>query len=370
METLIQEECLTMEEILVDGYEKVYRVEDSSVGLKAIICLHNLALGPALGGTRIYPYPDYEAALTDVKRLAEGMTYKSSVSGCSLGGGKSVIIANPSTEKTSELLKSFGRALERLEGVYIAAEDVGCTTDDIAEMAKSTKYVVGLMHDKSSGNPSYYTAWGVYRGIQAALQKVYGSDSVRGCTIAIQGVGSVGTILASLLFWNGAKLIFADMNAEKAKKLAKQYGAQWVDSSEISSVSCDVLAPCALGGILNTNTIPFLRCKIVAGAANNQLLTDSDANLLMEKGILYAPDFVINAGGLINVAEEIYPEGYNPVAARDKVDLLYDQLKMIFDSSEKSGLSTHQTALDLANHRLKHQIGKRTEAPCFHHCSK
>ena len=171
--------------------------------------------------------------------------------------------ADPATQKTPELLKSFGRALERLEGVYIAAEDVGCNTDDIAEMASVTKYVVGLMHDKSSGNPSYYTAWGVYRGIQAALKKVYGSDSVRNRVIAIQGVGSVGTILASLLFWNGAKLIVSDINMERARKIAKQYGATCLDSKEILSAECDVLAPCALGGIINPKTIPNLHCKII-----------------------------------------------------------------------------------------------------------
>ena len=366
METLFQEDCLTMEEILVEGYEKVYKIEDPSVGLKAIICLHNLTLGVALGGTRIYPYATFEDALTDVKRLAKGMTYKSSVSGCSLGGGKSVIIAS-AAEKTPELLKSFGRALERLGGMYIAAEDVGCSTDDIAVIASVTKYVVGLMHDKSSGNPSYYTAWGVYRGIQAALKKVYGSDSVKGRTVAIQGIGSVGTILAGLLFWNGAHLIVSDVNEERARKIAKQYGAAYLPPNEILAASCDVLAPCALGGIINQKTIPALRCKIIAGAANNQLLLDTDGEALVKKGILYAPDFVINAGGLINVAEELYPQGYDPVSARDKVDALYDQLLVIFDRARETGRSTHQTAVDLGDHRLEHKIGVRVEAPCFHH---
>ena len=294
------------------------------------------------------------------------MTYKSSVSGCSLGGGKSVIIAS-AAEKTPELLKSFGRALERLGGMYIAAEDVGCSTDDIAVIASVTKYVVGLMHDKSSGNPSYYTAWGVYRGIQAALKKVYGSDSVKGRTVAIQGIGSVGTILAGLLFWNGAHLIVSDVNEERARKIAKQYGAACLPPNEILAASCDVLAPCALGGVINQKTIPALRCKIIAGAANNQLLLDTDGEALVKKGILYAPDFVINAGGLINVAEELYPQGYDPVSARDKVDALYDQLLVIFDRAQETGRSTHQTAVDLGDHRLEHKIGVRVEAPCFHH---
>ncbi len=367
METLFQEDCLTMEEILVDGYEKVYKVEDPTVGLKAIICLHDLTMGPCLGGTRIYPYLNFESALTDVKRLSKGMTYKSAVTGCSLGGGKSVIIADPQTEKTPELLKSFGRALDRLEGLYIAAEDVGCSTDDIEMMASVTKYVVGLVHDKSSGNPSYFTAWGVYKGIQASLEKIYGSNSVKDRVIAIQGVGSVGSILAGLLFWNGAKLILSDVNEDKARKIAKQYGATYLDSKEILTVDCDVYSPCALGGIINEETIPGFRCKIIAGAANNQLLSDSDGDALTKRGVLYAPDFVINAGGLINVAEELYLEGYDPVSSRNKVDSLYDLLLTIFDSAEKSGLSTHQTAVNLGDYRLKNKIGCRVEAPCFHH---
>lgn len=367
MVTLFQEDCLEIEEILVEGYEKIYKVEDSSVGLKAIICLHNLTLGPALGGSRIYPYPDFESALADAKRLAKGMTYKSAVSGCCLGGGKSVIIANPVTEKTPELLKAFGRAIERLEGCYIAAEDVGCSTEDVGVIASVTKYVVGLTHDKSSGNPSYFTAWGVYRGIQAALKKMYGTDSVKGRTVAIQGVGSVGAILADLLFWNGAKLIVADKDASKALKIAKKYEARYTNSEEILSVPCDVLSPCALGGIINKDTIKNLQCKAIAGAANNQLLLDSDGDLLIQKGILYAPDFVINAGGLINVTEELYPQGYSPVSSLEKVNALYDLLLEIFDSSEKNGISTHQTAVDLGDYRLKHKIGARTEELYFHH---
>lgn len=365
MPTFIQEECLTMEEISVEGYEKVYKVEDTSVGLKAIICLHDLTLGPGLGGTRIYPYPDFESALVDVTRLAKGMTYKSAVSGCATGGAKAVIIADPATEKTPELLRSYARAVDRLEGTYITAEDSGCGTKDVAVIAEVTKYVLGLEHDKSSGNPSYYTAWGTYRGIQAALQKIYGSSSVKGRTIAIQGLGSVGAILAATLFWNGAHLIVTDVDEEKARKIAKQYGATYVSPQEIMAVSCDVLSPCALGGIINSKTIPTLRCKAIAGAANNQLWQDLDGDLLVQKGILYAPDFVINAGGLINVAAELCSEGYNPIVSRDRVDSLYDQLMLIFDSAEKTGLSTHKTALNIGDERLQNKIGKRTETLCF-----
>lgn len=366
MPTFIQEDCLTMEEIPVEGYEKVYKVEDSSVGLKAIICLHDLTLGPGLGGTRIYPYATFEAALTDAKRLAKGMTYKSAVSGCALGGAKAVIIADPVTNKTPELLKSYARAVDRLEGAFITAEDSGCSTKDVAIIGGVTKYVLGLLHEKSSGNPSYYTAWGVYRGIQASLKKIYGTESVKGRTVAIQGVGSVGYILAAFLFWNGAKLILSDIDEAKCHKIATQFGATQVSPEEILSVSCDVLSPCGLGGIINSKTIPNLRCKAIAGAANNQLWMDSDGDLLLQKGILYAPDFVINSGGLINVEAELHPEDYDPVAARDKVDLLYDQLLLIFNSAEETGLSTHQTAVNMGDDRIRNKIGVRTIPVCFH----
>jgi leucine dehydrogenase len=367
MSSLLQEDRLIMEEIPVEGYEKVYKVEEAGSGLKAIICLHNLTLGPALGGTRIYPYSTFEEALNDVKRLSKGMTYKSVLAGACLGGGKSVIIADPASQKSPELLMAFARAVDRLEGVYICAEDVGCTPEDLAIIASTTRYVSGLMHEKSSGNPSYYTAFGVYRGIQACLKKVYGSDSVKGRTIAIQGLGSVGSVLAGLLFWNGANLIVSDVNEEKARKVASQYGATYVNAKEILFAKCDVLAPCALGGILNEESIPLLQTRIVAGAANNQLLLDKDADRLLERDILYAPDFVINAGGLINVTEEISVQGYDPVVSRNKVDALYEQLLAIFNLAEEKEISTHQAATELGDYRLKHKIGLRTEAPCFHH---
>lgn len=366
MAEFIQEGALQIQEILVEGFDKVYKVEDPSVGLTGVICLHNLTLGPALGGIRIYPYADFESALHDAKRLAVGMTYKSSVSGCAWGGGKSVIMANPA-QKTEALLLSFGRAIEKLGGIYIGAEDVGTSPKDINIMSQVTKYLVGLDHEKSSGNPSGFTAWGTYRGIQSGLQKVYGSDSVRGKVVAIQGVGSVGTFLADMLFWNGAKLILTDVNEERARKLARQYGAEYCAPNDIFSVDCDVFAPCALGGILSQDTIAKLRCRIVAGAANNQLLTEKDGDLLKEKGILYAPDFVINAGGLINVTEELTPEGYSSVRAQEKTDALYDQLLTIYKIADEKNLSTHQAAKALGDYRLENKIGMRSSAPCFHH---
>lgn len=364
---LILDQEIQLVELMVPGYAKVVKVECAQVGLKAIIAIHSTVMGPALGGTRIYPYASFEAALTDVMRLSKGMTYKSAVTQCGWGGGKSVIIADPKTEKTPELLRAFGMAVERLGGEYICAEDVGCSPDDLAIIAQETSYVVGLMHEKSSGNPAPYTAWGTFRGIQAVLKKIYDTDSIEGRTIAIQGLGSVGGELAKLLFWSGARLIIADIDQEKSKALSLLTGACVVSVAEITTIPCDVFVPCAMGGVLNEESIPKLRCKAVAGCANNQLLKDSDADLLQARDILYAPDFVINAGGLLNVSQELDAEGYRPDVVRQKVHQLYDQLLVIFDIAKQKGCSTHQAALSLVDYRLTYQIGRRTAPPCFHH---
>ncbi len=360
------DESLVLKEISVEGYEKVVVINDDRSGLKAIICVHNSTLGPTLGGTRIYPYPTFEAALTDVKRLARGMTYKSAMAETGLGGAKSVIICNPKN-KTKEMLMAFAEALNRLEGLYTCAEDSGCSVADVGFIAHHTPYVVGLSHEKSSGNPSPFTAWGTFRGIQAVLQMLDGSTSVEGKTIAIQGLGSVGSILAELLFWHGAKLIVSDIDWEKTQAMAKKYHAIACPSEDILSEQCDVLAPCAMGGIINPETIPQLRCRAIAGCANNQLLSDQDADELKRRGILYAPDFVINAGGLINVSSEIEEEGYNPLASRKKVDQLYDQLIRLFEISEQNNCSTQHAAVSLAEYRIKYGVSKRRTPPRYHH---
>lgn len=365
--TLVLEQALELEEIFVSGYEKVIKVTNKEAGLKAIICIHNTTLGPALGGIRIYPYQTFEAALNDVMRLAKGMTYKSASTECGWGGGKSVIFADPKKNKTKEMLMAFGQAVDRLQGEYICAEDVGCTPDDVHVISQVTPYVVGLPHAKSSGNPSPFTAWGTFRGIQSVLKKTMGSDSLENRTVALQGLGSVGYELAKLLFWAGARLIVADIDSERCASIAKMTGAQIVSVDEILKVECDVLAPCALGGTINEKSIPELKCKAIAGCANNQLLKDSDADELSARGILYAPDFVINAGGLINVTQELAPLGYNPVMARNKTHRLYDQLMVIYDIAEQNRFSTHRAALSLADYRLKYRIGKRIEPACFHH---
>jgi len=359
-------DSLVLKEIEAEGYEKIVVVTDDRVGLKGIICIHSTALGPTLGGTRIHAYPNFEAALTDVKRLARGMTYKSALAETGLGGAKSVIICNPKN-KTSELLISFAEAIDRLHGLYTCAEDVGCTVEDATLIGKHTPYVVGTSSEKASGNPSPFTAWGTYRGIQAVLQKLDGNPSVYGKTVAIQGLGSVGSYLADYLFWNGARLILSDIDWDKTQRLAKKYGATPCPADDILSVSCDVLAPCALGGILNPQTIPNLHCRAVAGAANNQLLNDEDADLLKKRDILYAPDFVINAGGLINVSLEIEEEGYSPAKSHAKVHKLFDQLMHLFEISEQNNCSTHSAAISLGDYRLKYGIGKRINPPRYHH---
>jgi len=358
---------LELEEISVKGYEKVLKVVDKKADLTAIIAIHSLNLGPALGGIRIQAYSSFNEALEDVLRLSRGMTYKAAISEVGFGGGKSVIIADPKKHKTPEMLLSFGKAVDTLGGAYICAEDVGCTTNDVKIVRHATKYVVGLSQSNSSGDPGPFTAWGVYRGIQSVVKKLFGSECLSGITVAIQGLGNVGAPLAEFLFWAGAKMIFADTDTAKAKRLAEKYGAKVVSIEEILKVECDVFSPCALGGVLNEWTIPQFKCRGIAGSANNQLLHDTDAKSLVEKGILYAPDFVINAGGLLNVAAELEDEGYHPSAPRFKIHHIYDTLLAIYEIAEKNQDSTHNAALALADYRIKYGIGKRTISPRFHH---
>jgi len=364
---MILEESLTLEEVVVPGYEKIIRATQKSVGLDAIICIHNTMMGPALGGTRIYPYPTFESALNDAMRLAKGMTYKSALAECGWGGGKSVINLDPKKGKTKELLQAFGAAVNQLQGSYICAEDVGSTPQDMDIISGATPYVVGLAHEKSSGNPSPFTAWGTFRGIQSVIKKLFNSDSLENRTIAIQGLGSVGYELAKILFWEGARLIVTDVDVQKCVEIARLTGAKIVSPEEIYSAECDVFAPCAMGGIINEKSISLLRCRAIAGAANNQLLKDSDADILFSRGILYAPDFVINAGGLINVSQELTSDGYNPFLARSKVNKILPQLMLIYDIAEQNRYSTHKAALSLGEYRLKYGIGKRFDPPCFHH---
>lgn len=358
---------LIVEEIAVEGYERVVEIKDEASGLHAIIALHDTTLGPALGGIRVYPYSSFEAALDDVLRLSKGMTYKAAIAGTGTGGGKSVIIADYRKPKSEELLLAFAEAINLFEGLYIGAEDLGMPAHDLEVIRQGTPYLVGLPHPQSSGDPGRFTAFGGFLGAKAAAKKLWGSDSLKGKTIAIQGLGSVGMRLADSLFWQGAKLIVTDINPTACEHAARQYAATVVSPEAIYGAECDLFAPCALGGILNPQTIPQLRCQAIAGLANNQLLTEADGYALMERGILYSPDYVINGGGLLNVCVELYPEGYNPDVAREQIELIYDHLLTIYALSEEKEIPTNIVANQIAEHNVAHGIGKRQEPVIFHH---
>jgi leucine dehydrogenase len=368
--TLVKESqkmSLDIESLAITDYEQVLKITEIKSQLRAIIAIHSTVMGPALGGIRIYPYASFDDALEDVLRLAKGMTYKAAVSEVGFGGGKSVIIADPKTQKTPDMLLAFGAAVEKLQGSYICAEDVGCATQDCQMIRQTTKYIVGLPQTKSSGDPGPFTAYGVLRGIQSAAHKLFGSSSLEGRTVAVQGLGNVGANLAEFLFWAGANLILSDLDMAKAQRMAAKFGGIAVKTEEILSVSCDILAPCALGGIINDETLPQFHCKAIAGSANNQLLHDRHAVALKDRGILYAPDFVINAGGLLNVAAELEEDGYHPLLPRAKIQRIYDCLLAIYEIAEKNNDSTHAAAQSLAEYRIKYGIGKRLIPPTFHH---
>ncbi len=348
----------------VKGYEKVVEFIDKPSGLHAIIAIHDSRLGVSLGGTRAYPYASVDEALTDVLRLSMGMTYKSAITEAGTGGAKAVIITDYRKPKSKELLHAYADAVNSFEGAFICAEDLGMTQADLDVIAERTRYIVGFAD--TSGNPSRYTAWGTYLGIQAVCQHLWKSPSVAGKTFAIQGLGSVGSLLADRLFWEGARLIVADVDEERTKQAKRDFGASVVSTDEIASVECDVFVPCALGGILSEQSIPKLRCRAVAGSTNNQLLTLEDGERLYARDILYAPDYLINAGGLLNVCQEILPEGYDPIKARMAVSRIYDQLLSIFKMAEEKGEPSYKIAEEISEYNLETGIGKRTEPVTFH----
>ncbi len=349
---------LTIQELKIEGFKKVIEASDPEAKLHCIIAIHNTTLGPALGGARIKTYESRDEALADVLRLAKAMTYKSAIAGTGFGGGKSVVIAGPG-ERNNELLLAFGKAVDSLEGAYIVAEDVGSSTQDMEIIHRSTPYVAARDTDKSSGDPSRFTAWGVYKGMKATAKMLWGSSSLNGKIIAIQGLGNVGGKLAEILFWAGAKLILSELNQQKLHDCAKLYGARTVNTDQFSVINCDILAPCALGGGITPEIIPKLNCKAIVGGANNQLSHPICGKLLLERGILYAPDYIVNAGGLMNVGVELSAEGYDPNVAREKVNTIYDIVIDILDQSLQKKIPTNDLADQLAEYNLKHQIGKR-----------
>ena len=315
-------------------HEKVLFVNNEKAGLKAIIAVHNTNLGPAIGGCRLFPYASYDEALFDVLRLSRGMSHKNAVAGLPHGGGKGVIIADPSM-KTEAMFEAFGEAVNNLGGDYITAEDVNTTCDDALVMMRKTKHICGL--PMNSGDPSPFTARGVWQGIRATAKVALGRDDLEGLTIAVQGLGKVGYDLCRHLHNSGAKLIIANRsNQEMAKKAAEEFGAIIVPTEEIYAQECDIFSPNAMGAILNPTTIPMLNCKAVAGGANNQILDDASGEALKARGIFYAPDFVINGGGVINAAAEV--DGpYNKEEVLKKVDNIYNTIEHILTESKKTG---------------------------------
>ncbi|AGT32716.1 leucine dehydrogenase [Geobacillus genomosp. 3] len=332
-------------------YEQVLFCQDKESGLKAIIAIHDTTLGPALGGTRMWMYNSEEEALEDALRLARGMTYKNAAAGLNLGGGKTVIIGDPRKDKNEAMFRAFGRFIQGLNGRYITAEDVGTTVADMDIIYQETDYVTGISPEfGSSGNPSPATAYGVYRGMKAAVKEAFGSDSLEGKVVAVQGVGNVAYHLCRHLHEEGAKLIVTDINKEAVARAVEEFGAQAVDPNDIYGVECDIFAPCALGGIINDQTIPQLKAKVIAGSANNQLKESRHGDIIHEMGIVYAPDYVINAGGVINVADELY--GYNRERAMKKIEQIYDNIEKVLAIAKRDNIPTYVAADRMAEERI------------------
>lgn len=334
-----------------DGHERIWLGRDEARGLTAIVAVHNTARGPALGGTRVWPHESFEAALTDALRLSRGMTYKSAIANVPFGGGKAVIVADSKTDKTPALLEAYAEMLAALEGQFYTGEDVGLTVADADFLRARTPNVTGTTVG-GSGNPSPVTAHGVFLGLKAALGHARGSDALAGVHVAVQGLGSVGYALCEELHAAGARLTVADIDGAQLARAQQAFGAQAVDTDRIAGVAADVFAPCALGGALSRDIIPGLGAGIVAGSANNQLAEHDDARRLMERGVLYAPDYVINAGGLINVAAELAPGGYDRKAAMAKVSEIPLTLLDIFRRSDAAGRPTNDVAQEIAEERI------------------
>jgi len=332
-----------------DNHESLHYFQDQATGLKAIIAVHSTALGPAAGGTRRWTYASDADALKDVLRLSRGMTYKNAVAGLRFGGGKAVILADDKAPKSPELLRAFGRAVNSVGGRYVTAEDVGCSVDDMRYVREETEFVSGLPHSEgdAGGDPSPWTALGCFEGIQAAVKSRLDRDSLDGISVAVQGVGHVGIFLCRHLHEAGAQLLVSDVNRDNLKMVTDEMPAEVVPPAKLLFADVDVLAPCALGNILTSTTIPRIKAKIIAGAANNQLATAADGARLAEHDILYAPDYVINAGGIISVAGEYYGTSSEKQVRAD-VGRIKDRLLEIFAEAKASGRPTNELADDLA----------------------
>ncbi len=342
-------------EVLESGmeHEQVVYCYDKETGLKAIIAIHNTVLGPSLGGTRMWMYENESLALNDVLRLSRGMTYKASISGLNLGGGKAVIIGDAKRDKTDAMMRKFGEFVNSLNGRYITAEDVGTSTADMVSVSQKTKHVTGLPElQGGGGDPSPVTAYGVYMGMKASAKDMWGSDSLSGKRILVQGCGHVGQNLVKYVTEEGAKVFVSDIHEDHLKKMVADYKAEVVDKDAVYDLEMDIYAPCALGATLNDITIPKLKCAVVAGAANNQLHDEGKHGMmLLEKGIVYAPDFLINAGGLINVYSEL--QGYNREKALEATRHIYNVTSEILKKAKTEKISTVNAAKQIAEQRIR-----------------
>jgi glutamate dehydrogenase/leucine dehydrogenase len=334
--------------LAADGYEQVVHCHDAGTGLRAIVAIHSTRLGPALGGTRCFPYADEEAALTDVLRLARGMTYKAAAAGLDVGGGKAVIIGDPRCVKTEPLLRAYGRFVDSLGGRYLTAEDVGTTQADMDVIRAETTRVTGTsLALGGSGDPSEATADGLLSAISAMWP-----DGLSGLRVVVSGAGKVGSGLARRLFAAGAEVTVADIDADRVAALKDELGIPSVSPEEAHRTPCDVFSPCALGAVLSETTIPELACRAVIGAANNQLATPADARRLSDRGVIYAPDFVVNAGGVINLCGELAPGGYNQARTRERVATIGRTLREVLDDAEARGITTAEAAEQRAERRI------------------
>jgi len=341
-------------DLMAEGdYENIVFCQDKTLGLKAIIAIHDTTLGPAAGGIRMRPYASEEDAIKDAVRLARAMTYKNAAAGLDYGGGKIVIIGDPKRDKHEGMLRALARFIHRLGGLYLAGEDVGTTLEDMVVMRQETPYIVAVPESMGGpGDTGFATAFGVFQGIRACLNEVYGSPLPQGRSVAVQGIGSVGKALVKLLVEAGADVTIADIDAERAHALAADYHAIVASPAEIHALAVDVYSPCALGAILSDQTIPELRCKIVCGSANNQLAEGRHGAMLVERGILYAPDYIVNAGGVISGVDSLHPGGFNRQRALDKVAYIYRTMGEVAAIAKTQSISTARAADILAEQRI------------------
>jgi leucine dehydrogenase len=335
-----------------DNHEQIVFCNDKDTGLKAIIGIHNTTLGPALGGTRMWKYTNEWEALNDVLRLSRGMTYKSAITGLNLGGGKAVIIGDSKTDKTPELITKFGEYVNSLSGRYITAEDVGTTTEDMDLIREVTPFVTGISQSKGgSGNPSPVTAYGVFMGMKAAAKYKFGTDNLSGKKVLVQGIGHVGETLVDYLVKEGAIVQISDINQNRLEEVQSKYGSKIFTGADLYTADVDIYAPCALGATINDDTVYKIKAKVIAGAANNQLANDSiHGQILKDRGIAYAPDFLINAGGIINVYAEIAK--YDSVEAMKRTENIYNTTLEIFSFAEANNTTTQKAAMSIAQNRI------------------